>query len=274
LSPIELFRNEHHACLMFTDLMDEDGQAVQANQFLLVDHGMGAILDPGGNIAFNELFMAIAPFFPAQNLSYVLASHADPDIIASLDRWMTATRAKLVISRIWERFAPHFTKAGKTEDRVIGVPDAGGKLRLGQCDLWLLPAHFMHAEGNFHFYDPVSKILFTGDLGVSLMTGEQARTPVKDLQPHVARMEGFHRRYMVSNKILRMWVQMARGLDVRMLVPQHGAPIVGKQAIAEFYDWIENLRCGIDLFDERNYQVPNARIDPASNRVVAELKVA
>lgn len=274
MSPIELFRNEHHACLMFTDLMDGDGQAVQANQFLLVDHGMGAILDPGGNIAYNELFMSLAPFFPPQNLSYVLASHADPDIIASLDRWMTATRAKLVISRIWERFAPHFTKAGKTEDRVIGVPDAGGKLPLGKSELWLLPAHFMHAEGNFHFYDPVSRILFTGDLGVSLMTGEEARTPVRDLGPHIPRMEAFHRRYMVSNKILRMWARMARGLDVRMLVPQHGAPIVGRQAIAEFYDWIENLRCGIDLFDERNYQVPHARIDPVSHRVMAELKVA
>lgn len=274
MSPIELFRNEHHACLMFTDLVEEDGQAVQSNQFLIVDHGIGAVIDPGGNLAFNELFMALSRWFPPQDLSFVVASHADPDIIASLDRWMTSTRAKLVISRIWERFAPHFTKAGKTEDRVIGVPDAGGRLPLGRSDLWLVPAHFMHSEGNFHFYDPVSRILFTGDLGVSLMSGAEAQVPVKELGPHLAKMEGFHRRYMVSNKILRLWVQMARGLDVQMLVPQHGAPITGRKAIAEFYDWLEDLRCGIDLFDERNYQVPQARIDAQSNRVVAQLRVA
>lgn len=274
MSPIELFRNEHHACLMFTDLMEEDGQAVQANQFLIVDHGAGAIIDPGGNLAYNELYLAVGRWFPPGNLSYVVASHADPDIIASLDRWMTATRAKLVISRIWERFAPHFTKVGKTENRVIGVPDAGGKLPLGGSELWLLPAHFMHSEGNFHFYDPVSRILFTGDLGVSMMTGEQARTPVKDLAPHIPRMEGFHRRYMVSNKILRLWVRMARQLDVRMLVPQHGAPITGKQAIADFYDWIESLSCGIDLFDDRNYQLPTGRIDTQSNRANPLLRVA
>ena len=41
---IELFRNEHHACLMFTDLVEEDGQAVQANQFLIVDDDTGAII--------------------------------------------------------------------------------------------------------------------------------------------------------------------------------------------------------------------------------------
>ncbi|MBV8621449.1 MAG: FprA family A-type flavoprotein [Curvibacter sp.] len=260
--PLELYSAAGHACYMFTDLIEEGGQAVQANQFLIVDNGTGAIIDPGGNLAFNELFLGMSKHFAPSKLSYLLASHADPDIIASLDRWMTSTRAKLVISRIWERFAPHFAKVGKTEDRVIGVPDAGGKLQLGHNELWLLPAHFLHSEGNFHFYDPVSRILFTGDLGVSLTTGQQAQKPVTDLRAHIPLMEGFHRRYMVSNKILRLWVRMARQLDISMLVPQHGAPIVGATAIAQFFDWLETLMCGIDLFDDRAYQLPSLQIDP------------
>lgn len=253
---VELYSDPNHACLMFTDLIKDGDQAVQSNQFLIIDHGQGAVIDPGGNLAFNELFMSVSRHFSPQRLAYLLASHADPDIIASLDRWMTSTSAKLVISRVWERFAPHFTKAGKTEDRVIGVPDAGGVLRLGNSELLLIPAHFMHSEGNFHFYDPISKILFTGDLAVSLTTGEQASRPITDLGPHIARMEGFHRRYMVSQKILRLWVRMVRPLDIRMLVPQHGAPISGTKAIHAFFDWIENLQCGIDLFDETAYQIP------------------
>ncbi|MFN4359371.1 MAG: MBL fold metallo-hydrolase [Hylemonella sp.] len=258
---IELYRDSNHACLMFTDLVEEDGNAVQANQFLIVDHDHGAILDPGGNLAFNELLLTCSRFFTPQHLSYILASHADPDIIASLDRWLTSTPAQLVISRVWERFVPHFTKVGKTAGRVIGVGDAGGILPLGRSELHLLPAHFMHAEGNFHFYDPVSKILFTGDLGVSMMSGQQASKPITDFSSHVHLMEGFHRRYMVSNKVLRLWVAMARKLDISMLVPQHGAPLAGP-AIPAFFDWIENLACGVDLFDDRNYQLPRALIDP------------
>jgi flavorubredoxin len=260
MSAIELFKNDHHTCLMYTDLVEEDGQAVQANQFLVVDHGVGAIIDPGGNLAFNELFLGLSRHFTPQSLSYIVASHADPDIIASLDRWLTSTRAQLVISRVWERFVPHFTKVGKTDGRVIGVADAGGRLPLGQSELWLLPAHFLHSEGNFQFYDPVSRILFTGDLGVSMTSAEQARRPVTELAPHLPRMEGFHRRYMVSNKVLRLWVQMARQLRIDMLVPQHGAPIEGQRAIGDFFDWVESLACGIDLFDQRAYQLPTARI--------------
>ena len=264
MSALELYRDENHACLMFTDLIEEDGQAVQANQFLIVDGDTGAVIDPGGNLAFNELFMGMTKYFPPHKLAYVIASHADPDIIASLDRWMTSTKANLVISRVWERFVPHFTKGGKTENRVIGVPDGGGHLPLGRQELVLLPAHFMHSEGNFHFYDPVSRILFTGDLGVSMMSGAQARVPVTDLGPHIPSMEGFHRRYMVSNKILRLWTRMARQLDIAMLVPQHGAPIMGREAILAFFDWIENLMCGVDLFDDRAYQIPTAFIDPVT----------
>ena len=257
--PVELYRDATHACLMFTDLIDGDSQAVQSNQFLIVDNGSGAIIDPGGNLAFNELFMGLSRHFAPQNLTYLLASHADPDIIASLDRWLTATPAKLVISRVWERFVPHFTKVGKTVNRILGVPDEGCKLLLGRNDLWVLPAHFLHSEGNFHFYDPVSRILFTGDLGVSMTTGKAAQTPVTRLADQLPSMEGFHKRYMVSNKVLRLWVAMARKLDISMLVPQHGSPITGP-AIAEFFDWTENLYCGVDLFDERNYQLPSARL--------------
>ena len=266
LAPIELYRDRHHACLMFSDLIDEDGQAVQANQFLIVDDDTGAIIDPGGNLAFNELFLGMSRHFPAHKLSYLLASHADPDIIAALDRWLSSTRATLVISRVWERFAPHFTKLGKTENRILGVPDAGGHLPLGRHELVLLPAHFMHSEGNFHFYDPVSRILFSGDLGVSMTTGAEARVPVTELAPHIPRMEGFHRRYMVCNKILRLWTRMARGLDIAMIAPQHGAPIMGRQAINDFFDWLDGLMCGVDLFDASAYQVPTSHIEPLSRR--------
>jgi len=168
---------------------------------------------------------------------------------------MSSTKASLVISRVWERFAPHFTKVGKTEDRVIGVPDSGGRLPLGRTELLLLPAHFMHSEGNFQFWDPVSRILFSGDLGVSIGTSSDASKTITSLAPHLARMEAFHRRYMVSQKVLKLWANMARTLPIQMIVPQHGAPLAGA-AVKEFIDWIETLPCGVDHLTQANYTVP------------------
>jgi len=46
-----------------------------------------------------------------------------------------------------------------------------------------------------------------------------------------------------------------RQLDVQMIAPQHGAPMVGP-AVREFIDWVERLECGVDLFGAANYRVP------------------
>ncbi|WP_088284103.1 MBL fold metallo-hydrolase [Ideonella sp. A 288] len=253
--PTELYHQDGHSCLMFHDLCDVGGEAVQANQFLIVDDHTGAIIDPGGNLAYNDLFIGVTRHFPPNKLSAILASHADPDIVASLDRWTTSTQAKIYVSTLWERFLPHFCKPGKTEGRIIGIPDAGMRIRIGRHDIVALPAHFLHAEGNFQFYDPVSRILFSGDLGVSMLEGKKCATPVRALADVLPHMEAFHRRYMVSNKILRCWADMVETLKIDMIVPQHGAPLAGP-AVQEFIDWARELQCGVDLFGPRNYVVP------------------
>jgi len=251
--PIELFNRDGHTCLMFCDLADDGDGAVQANQFLIVDGDTGAIMDPGGNLAYNELYLGMTRYFPPNKLTSILASHADPDIIASLDRWMTSTQAKVYISSLWARFAPHFCKPGKTTGRIVGIPDPGMRIRVGRNDILALPAHFMHAEGNFQFWDPVSRILFSGDLGVSL--GGNPRQFIDSLAPALPFMEPFHRRYMVSNKVLRLWANMVETLPIDMIVPQHGSPLRGP-AVKEFIQWVKTLACGIDLVGERTYSLP------------------
>ena len=248
---IELFKQGRHRCLMFSDL--SGGEAVQANQFLVVDHDTGAVLAPGGNLAYNDLYVGMTQCFPPHKLSAIVASHADPDIIASLDRWMTATTAPVYISAIWERFVPHFCKPGKTTGRVIGIPDAGVRIAVGQSELVALPAHFMHSEGNFQFWDATSGILFSGDLGVSI--GGDPTVTITDLGPHIARMEAFHRRYMVSGKVLKLWAQMVKSLPIRMIAPQHGAPMAGP-AVQQFIDWVQTIEVGIDRLSQRDYALP------------------
>ena len=51
---IELFNHDGHVCLMFAHLSDEGGEAVQANQFLVIDGQQGAVIDPGGNVAYKD----------------------------------------------------------------------------------------------------------------------------------------------------------------------------------------------------------------------------
>lgn len=142
------------------------------------------------------------------------------------------------------------------------IPDEGKLLPLGDITFQILPAHFLHSEGNLQYYDPASRMLFSGDMAASMLPASQAGTPVTDFDAHLPYMQGFHARYMVSNKVCRYWAQMVRTLDPEWIIPQHGAPLKGRGVIGRFLDWIENLPCGVDLMTQQMYTAP-ARVDVA-----------
>ncbi|WP_455230334.1 MBL fold metallo-hydrolase [Geopseudomonas aromaticivorans] len=256
--PIVLFDNGTHQYLCFDDLVT--GEGVQTNQFLITDNEQYMLLDPGGDLTYTPLSLELSKHIPVQDLTYIFASHQDPDIIAALDKWLLHTKAKVICSRLWARFLPHLTAnylavshGISTYDRIIALPDRGQSLPLGNCQLKAVPAHFLHSVGNFQLYDPVSKILFSGDMGASLVDDAQ---PVSDFAAHLQSMEGFHRRYMASNKVCRLWADMVRKMDVSMIVPQHGRPFVGPAMINAFLDWISQLECGMDLMGPADYTLP------------------
>ena len=160
--------------MMFDDLVS--GEGVQSNQFLIIDHDQYLLLDPGGDLTYVPLTMELSRHIPVQELTYIFASHQDPDIIASLDKWLLHTRAQVICSKLWARFLPHLTanylalsRGINTYERIIALPDRGQSFAVGRCTLKAVPAHFLHSVGNFQLYDPLSKILFSGDMGASML---------------------------------------------------------------------------------------------------------
>lgn len=249
-----LFESEGHRCVAFSDLVRGD-DGIQANQFL-IQHGRdSALIDPGGALLYTPLSMALARFVPLTQLTWILASHQDPDIIGAVDRWLLYTPARVVCSRLWGRFVPHSVphyQKQQGEDRYLLLPDSGGRIPMDGSHVQALPAHFLHSVGNFSFYDPVSRILFSGDVGASMMPSGSVYAVCDDFSQVLDRMSGFHRRYMASNRVARLWVDMVRRLDPAMIVPQHGLPL-GGSALGAFLDWLYDLPCGIDLMGPEHF---------------------
>lgn len=251
LAPIVLFDDGSHKNVLLTD--HSNGGMVQANQHLVIHENAGMILDPGGHKVYSKVLAEASSLLGKSSLKYIFLSHQDPDIVAALNGWLMTTDAVAYASQLWVRFIPHFGVDSMVAHRLLPIPDEGAVFDLSGAKLLALPAHFLHSCGNFHLYDPVSKILYSGDLGASI---EQDYREVTDFDAHVPFMEGFHRRYMVSKRALAAWVAMVRTLDVEIVAPQHGALFRGKEMIGRFLDWCENLECGIDTMLDI-YRVPS-----------------
>ncbi|MBI5694541.1 MAG: FprA family A-type flavoprotein [Nitrospirae bacterium] len=247
---ISLYDKGEHKNVFFDDLTS--GQMVQANQHVIFHGNEGIVLDPGGHKVYTKLFSQLPGVMKINDLKHVFFSHQDPDIIAAANGWLMVTDAQAYLSALWMRFIPHFGVDEKVTERIKPIPDEGLTISLGGSPLKFIPAHFLHSCGNFHVYDPVSKIFYTGDLGASL---GQTYSKVEDFDGHIQYMEGFHKRYMPATKALKMWAKTARTLDIEMIAPQHGAVFPTRELSVRFIDWIDGLECGVDIMGD-SFPVP------------------
>jgi flavorubredoxin len=240
---LALHDNGVHRNILLEDV-DAGGFAVQTNQHVIVHGRSGMILDPGGHKVYSRVLSETFDVLGDANLRYIFLSHQDPDIVAAINGWLMTTDADAYISVLWARFVPHFGVDAMVADRLKPIPDAGMILDLDGARLEIIPAHFLHSEGNFQVYDPVSKILYSGDLGTSIGAGYRV---VEDFDAHIRFMAAFHRRYMTCNRIMKAWADMARTLDIETIAPQHGAMLKGRDTVRRFIDWSAGLLCGVDL---------------------------
>jgi flavorubredoxin len=246
-----LFENADHKNVLLEDFTS--GRMVQSNQHLIVHQGKGLLFDPGGHKVYSSALDEVSTVISPGDLEYIFFSHQDPDIVASANAWLMVTDARAFLPQLWVRFIMHFGVDDMEVDRIKPLSDKASTIDLAGSTLHVLPAHFMHSSGNFQVYDPTSKILYSGDLGASL---GQTYVTVENFEDHIQYMEGFHRRYMPTNRVLKLWAKMVAPLDIEIIAPQHGAMIMGKENVRKFIAWVAQLSCGLDLM-EGVYQTPD-----------------
>lgn len=244
---VVLYRDPRHTFVLLNESEPGAEDGVRSNQYLIVRDGVGVLLDPGGFGVMPQVLAEMLRYVKPEHIRNIVLSHQDPDIVGGLATWLELTPAQVLVSSIWMRFLPHYGL--RDMSRFSSVPDSGMNFEVApDFALRIVPAHFLHSEGQINTYDPVSRILFTGDIGAAMMPPDRDDAFVDDFDAHIPFIDGFHHRYMGSNHAIRCWLDTIADLDIDMLAPQHG-PIYRGPAVRAFLDWLRELRCGIDLLE-------------------------
>ena len=243
-----LQESESHKFIWLGADEEEEQGVVQTNQYLIINKGRGTLVDPGGIHLFSRVVALVSRYIDLDKIDNIFFSHQDPDVSSGIALWLGVTKARVYISELWIRFIPHFGIIDNS--RITAIETLGGRLELADgSSLKIIPSHFLHSSGMYTFYDAVSKVLFTSDIGAAVFPAREQYLFVEDFDEHVKIMEPFHVRYMSSNKVIRKWLSQLEGLDIEMIAPQHGA-IFRDANVARFINWISELKCGIDILDE------------------------
>jgi len=243
-----LFDDGEHKCVMFSfDDESHEDSFLSVNQYLIVQNGKGVLIDPGSEAIFDELYDAVSEFVEISDIKFIFLSHQDPDVSASIGQWASVTPAKFIMSALWVRFMSHYGFMDLA--RVLSLEDHGAKLKFGNDALKFLPAHFLHSPGNFSLYDTRSRIVFSGDIGAAVLPSMDGMKEVIVFEEHLKSLEGFHKRYMGSNKLCAAWVKNIQEHEVHIIAPQHGF-VFRDENVGKFLDWLKELKCGSDFMDE------------------------
>jgi flavorubredoxin len=232
---------EHSWFVMGRDPEKTDS-VIDTNEYLITTQDEAILLDPGGTEVFPQVVAAVSRILPIEKIRHFLCSHQDPDIFSSLPLWMgLCPQARIYLSWIWSGFVAHY--GHEYVEQFVKVPDQGQIIQVGKKLLQLVPAHYLHSSGNFHLYDPELKVLFSGDVGAALLPPGESSLFVKDFEAHTGFMEGFHKRWMPSNRARDHWLERVRQLEIAYLCPQHGSIFQGAD-VAKFLDWFGGLELG------------------------------
>ena len=243
MKSIKIYEGPYHEWVVFGRDKDKKEKIIDTNQFMIKTTREAILLDPGGIELFSSMLASVVHHIPVDQITHIFASHQDPDVISSLGLWdKTVPKATLHAPWLWESFLRHFGCNHITYDPI---PDEGATLKIEGLELHFIPAHYMHSSGNFSVYDPVAKILFSGDIGAGLNSPDDPLF-VEDFTKHIPKIKTFHQRWMPSERAKEKWINRVRKLDIDMICPQHGSIYQGKD-VTNFLDWLDSIEVGQGL---------------------------
>ncbi len=228
------------------------GEEIECNTYLVVDGGDGFLIEPGGYDRYTAVLSKVNQVMNAMKITHLLVSHQDPDLCASIPAWLrTNNKIKVVLPSQWTRFIPHYMDYNVSQvaganlsflpvsDEGVALPlKSGGQIR---C----ISAPYLHSPGNIVMHDTASGFLFSGDIGAAVHKDGRLRLVIEDWAQQAVAMQGFHQRYMSSNRAVSGFLRKLDGIPITALLPQHGSIFRGDE-VGKFFRWLEQLPVGVD----------------------------
>ena len=239
VEPILLFEKDAHK-IYWVGI--DDNVAFRCNTYLIQDGDECILFDPGNQRFFVKVQEMISKITDPINVKYIVVSHQDPDIAASLPLWLQFNPdITLISSGRTNVLLPHYGIDGYKFHEIasnnILTLKSGNQLKF-------IESPFLHFPGAFTTLDLTSHFLFSSDIWAALDVNW--KLVVDDFDEHENYLDLFHIDYMASNIAARGYVQKIKDETINAILPQHGS-IIGKHNVQNALEYLENLRCGTDI---------------------------
>ncbi len=245
-----------------------ENDSFQAHPYLILNGNESILVDPGSVLMYDELVRKIESLTSIKNIKYLIASHQDPDICASipeLEKLINRDDLRVVTHKRTAALIKHYG----IKSEYLYIDSINCELELfGSKTLKFIATPYAHAPGAFATYEENSKSLFSSDL----FGAKNKFWSFYADENYFEDAKIFHENYMPSREILNYALNKIEVLDIEIILPQHGS-IIQKKYISELINKLKKLDCGIyidpqyrnellklndNLKEEKNKHIENA----------------
>lgn len=238
----------------------DTGDAFRCNPYLIVDHGEGVLLDPGGLLSAKAVLARVASIISPEKIRFIVAHHQDPDVISAVNllKSEVARDCHIVCHSRMSVLIKHFGAGFPFRE----VDKTGWHLTFGsRRELTFAHTPYLHSPGAIVTYDAVSRTAFTSDI----FGGVTENWNLRAGSGYLDQIAAFHIDYMPSIDILETGIEAIRGLGpLRRIAPQHGSIIEGDR-VEEILRAVGKLQVG--MYSDKAF---NARME--TQREAARMK--
>jgi len=225
------------------------GSILECNSYLRVYRGNGSqlsvLIDPGPSRDLEVIVAKISALIGSvSHVDLMFLNHQDPDLASNSSTLQQLNpRCHLLCSEDTWRLVQFYGLRAHSFSAIEHFRDRRMQLATGHSVLFV-PTAYCHFRGAVVYYDPSTRVLFSGDLFGGLSRSADLVSRPQDWPD----IDIFHQLYMPSNQALRNAIEQIRRLDPQpvLIAPQHGG-IIPQQSIPALLSRIEQLSVGVDL---------------------------
>lgn len=206
--------------------------------------GEAVLIDPGGTGDFAPLLNAVTEKIDLDKIVGIVLTQAGAHTCGSVGMWGevlgfdTPVYAAEVIASELSRIDP--------ELNFHAIPEKGGEVQLSNgTGLHLIAAPYLPTAASLSLYDPVTRVLYTSDIGTAEGNWVEDETPFCEKFSLVGHsMNAFHQSWFASGTARDDWMARVEPLAIDIIAPRSGPCFRGKN-VAHFMNWLASMDIGV-----------------------------
>lgn len=215
----------------------------QTTHYVVCSMGQAVLIDPGGIADFGPLLNAISEKIDLTKITAVIATQSSSYAIGSIGYWaeVLGPETPIYASELIAAELPHIDP----DLNVQIVSESGGEVAMSDgTGLHMVPAPYLPSADSMTVYDPMARVLYTGDIGTAEGSWADDSTPFAERFAFVSHsMNAFHETWFASSRAIEDWMARIDGCDVEVVAPRAGPCLRGRE-VTHFKKWVAAMATG------------------------------